>query len=84
MDTPMERTENMPKLVYWALKGINDRKVAMIYFKISAVLSLIIFAAALGAKNYHLIIIFLSPLWYWRAIKWVDNNSTWETEGKRK
>lgn len=80
----MERTENMPKLVYWALKGIKARKVAMMYFKISAVLSLIVFAAALGAKDYHLVIIFLSPLWYWRAIKWVDKNGTWETEENRK
>jgi hypothetical protein len=80
----MERTEKMPKLVYWALKCINDRKVAMIYFKISAALSLVIFAAALVAQNYHLVIIFLSPLWYWKAIKWVDNNGTWEIEDKRK
>ncbi len=75
----MKRADGMPPLVYWGLWGIRTRGVAMGFAIFSLILTIIIIPAAVILEQYRLIIFALVPLWYWYAIKWVDNNSTWES-----
>ncbi|MFT6985715.1 MAG: hypothetical protein ACJAT7_001531 [Psychromonas sp.] len=74
----MKKKDNMPMWVHWALLGINTRKVAMIFFTASSILSLIAIAAGIIIEDYSLATLLFVPLWYWISIKWVDLYSSWQ------
>lgn len=73
----MERKDNMPLWAYWALLGIKSRKVAMIFFIATFILSLVATAVGVIIEDYSLAALLFVPLWYWISIKWVDVYSSW-------
>ena len=73
----MEKKDNMPLWVHWALLGIKSRKVAMIFFIATFILSLVAIAVGVVIKDYSLATLLFVPLWYWISIKWVDHYSSW-------
>lgn len=76
----MKKKDNMPMWVHWALLGINSRKVAMIFFVVSLLLSFIATVVGIMIKDYSLATLFFVPLWYFISIKWVDVYSSWTVD----
>jgi len=67
-----------PLFVQLALWGLPSRRAAWVFFWLSI-------AMAVGCVAYGFIdlrffigsILFFAALWYYLAIRWVDQNSTW-------
>ena len=75
----MEKKDNMPSWVYWGLLGIKTRQAALIFVWVCMLIGLICLPLAVIAKDVLLgAIMFPVGLWYWAAIRWVDQNSSWE------
>lgn len=73
----MKKKDNMPLWVQWALFGINSRKVAMIFFITTFILSLVAIVVGVIIKDYSLATLSFVPLWYGISIKWMDVYSSW-------
>ncbi len=74
----MTRTEKMPNWVYWALWGIKSRVMAMAFLVFSGIVALVIVPEALMMGQFSALAFAPVPVWYWLAIEWMDENSTWE------
>lgn len=74
----MKKKENMPSWAYWGLWGINSRKVALVFFIGTLILSLVLIPVGIMVNDYSFLAFPLVPLWYWLSLKWADNNSAWE------
>lgn len=65
-----------PRRPWWVstgLAGIPSRRAALAWLAGTALLAL-----AVGAFWWPVgLSMLLAPLWYWRAIRWVDRNDHW-------
>ncbi len=85
----MTRKDNMPLMVFAALLGIQRRRAAMVFVWLSiaiAAAALLASAALVVQSDWAMSLLpFVASIgslaiawWYWYAIKWVDNHSSWE------
>ncbi|MCO7223560.1 hypothetical protein [Pleionea sp. CnH1-48] len=77
----MKRKDNMPGLVYWGLYGIKTKVTALAFMALSVAICFVCIAYGFVEPVFFQGGLFAVPaLWYWYAIKWVDNNSSWDEE----
>ncbi|BBM82113.1 hypothetical protein [Candidatus Uabimicrobium amorphum] len=76
----MKRKDNMPTMVYIALLGIRSRKQAWGFVWLAILISIVCFAYSFINKDalFFTIVIF-AAYWYFTAIKWMDQHSSWES-----
>lgn len=74
----MQRRDNMPARVYWALWGVSSRRAAVGYLLTSMVLCLAGLALYAWTRHWVLLCLLIAPLGYVQAIRWMDQNEGWE------
>ena len=75
----MDRRNKMPRWVYWGLWGISDRDIAKRFVNLSIAVAVIGLCLTVIYPLAICGVLMLFPaLWYWAAIRWVDENGGWE------
>ncbi len=78
----MKKKDNMPGFVYIGLLGINSRTMAYFFVILSLVLAAgcLVYAFTNPDPVYYTGLFFIpAAYWYYYCIKWVDQNSSWES-----
>ena len=77
----MNKTKEMPLLVYVGLWGISSRSTAFVFFWACVVL--IVISGAYGFVDHRwfggVVGFGLAGGWYLYAIRWIDKHSSWNT-----
>jgi hypothetical protein len=77
----MNKTEEMPLLVYLGLLGISSRSTALGFFWLCVALTVASAACSFVEHRWlgGVIAFGLAAAWYLYAVRWVDKHSSWKT-----
>ena len=88
----MEKTDNMPIWVYFAFSSIATRKGALLMILSCVVFTIycIPWSILIDSQSWMMKAFLINDwswfammlpmtIWYWISLRWVDNNTGWET-----